>query len=258
MGILHREVVGQMGAPHRHEDVELNLVIAGTATYLLDGRRYELRPQTLVWLFPRQEHILTNHSWDYQDWLGLFDRGAVRSICTTPETQELLLPDPSGHFARRLSADAAATLESLLEHIARAANADTADTGLRFALLAAWEAFRATSEMSPVSSVHPAVLRAARLLRADAGAETVHAIARVVSLSPHHLSRLFLDQMGVSIPRFRNEQRFRRLLDVYGAGDRMSILDAAITAGFGSYAQFYRVFCQLTGSNPSSYLHRRS
>ncbi|MEV0282929.1 helix-turn-helix domain-containing protein [Kribbella sp. NPDC050820] len=65
-------------------------------------------------------------------------------------------------------------------------------------------------------------------------------------------------QMGTNITRFRNEHRFRRFLDTYGAGHDVTVLDAALEAGFGSYPQFHRVTRSITGTSPAEYLKARS
>ena len=39
---------------------------------------------------------------------------------------------------------------------------------------------------------------------------------------------------------------------LYGGGRRTTALAAALEAGFGSYAQFYRVFREETGRSPSA------
>jgi AraC-like DNA-binding protein len=62
---------------------------------------------------------------------------------------------------------------------------------------------------------------------------------------------LFAAEMGVSISRFRNQQRLDRFMRLYGKGGRVSAITAAHLAGFGSYSQFNRVFRQETGRKPS-------
>jgi uncharacterized cupin superfamily protein len=84
MRLTHRTTAGRIAAPHRHRSTEFNLVVHGTAAYLLDGRRYDLRPGSLVWLFPDQEHILVDRSPHYRDWLGLFDARGSRAGTTPP------------------------------------------------------------------------------------------------------------------------------------------------------------------------------
>jgi AraC-like DNA-binding protein len=52
--------------------------------------------------------------------------------------------------------------------------------------------------------------------------------------------------------RFRNQQRLDRFMRLYGHGRDTTALAAAHQAGFGSYAQFHRVFRQETGRSPSA------
>ncbi len=125
------------------------------------------------------------------------------------------------------------------------------NVGLSYLLLGAWQAF-ADSDDVVGGDVHPAVDRVARLLHANPGAGHLADLARTVGLSPSHLSRLFKMQMGLSISRFRNQQRLQRFLRLYGNGRRTTALAAAHQAGFGSYAQFYRVFRQEAGRHPSA------
>ena len=56
---------------------------------------------------------------------------------------------------------------------------------------------------------------------------------------------------------FRNRQRLQRFLRLYGRGRRVSILDAALEAGFGSYPQFHRVFKDQMGCGPAEYWRRQ-
>jgi AraC-like DNA-binding protein len=100
--------------------------------------------------------------------------------------------------------------------------------------------------------VHPAVETVARLLTGDPAAGDLGTLARAAGLSPSHLSRIFKEQTGVPISRFRNQQRLQRFLGLYGSGRRTTALAAALEAGFGSYAQFHRVFREQTGHSPSA------
>ena len=54
------------------------------------------------------------------------------------------------------------------------------------------------------------------------------------------------------LTRSRNQQRLHRFLSGYGDGTRTTALAAALAAGFGSYAQFYRVLRQETGRTPAT------
>lgn len=84
---------------------------------------------------------------------------------------------------------------------------------------------------------------------------TMDELARRSGLSTHRLSRLFKQQTGIALVDFRNRQRVERFLGIYGTGQRLTMLQAAFEAGFGSYAQFHRVFKRVTGISPGE--HRR-
>lgn len=126
------------------------------------------------------------------------------------------------------------------------------NAGLNYLLALSWRAFLDSSDVVDDVEVHPAVDTVARLLQADPGAGDLTALARRVGLSRSHLSRLFVAQMGVSMSRFRNQQRLDRFVRLYGHGRSTTALAAAHRAGFGSYAQFHRMFRRETGHSPSA------
>ena len=72
-------------------------------------------------------------------------------------------------------------------------------------------------------------------------------------LSGPRLSRLFKEQTGFALAEFRNRSRVQRFLEIYGTGQRHTMLSAALDAGFGSYAQFHRVFRRIAGESPGEY-----
>jgi len=242
-------------AMHRHAELELNLVTAGSGLYLLENRKYEIRRGDLLWLFPAQEHVLVEQSTDFGMWIGVFKPKAVTRIATDTGTKVLRQRNPAGEFCRRLSQPALTRLEQLFtEMVATSAQPGLFNAGLAYGLLCAWEHFEHAADV-PVRDVHPAVEKAARIIRHESNLLGLNEIAGRAGLSAHRLSRLFKQQTGVALVDFRNRQRVEKFLEYYGTGQRRTMLDAALEAGFGSYAQFYRVFKQVTGSPPAT--HRR-
>jgi AraC-like DNA-binding protein len=239
---------------HRHAELELNLVVRGTASYLMADRRYDLTAGTLTWLFPDQEHVLVDESDDHALWWAVFRPSVVAGIATSSHARPLLERDPVGRFARRLDPQRVQRLGALFLELREAGTADDTlfNAGLPYLLASAWRAFLDSSDVVGDLEVHPAVDTVARLLQADPGAGDLADLARTVGLSPSHLSRLFTTQMGLSISRFRNQQRLDRFMHLYGHGRGTTALAAAHEAGFGSYAQFHRVFRHETGRTPSA------
>jgi AraC-like DNA-binding protein len=254
-GRVVRHTVGDVrpGA-HRHAELEVNLVVRGTASYLLGDRRYALTPGTLTWLFPGQDHVLVDESSDHELWWAVFRPALVARIATTRHARPLLEEDPAGQFSRRLDSGRVRRLGAVFHEVRDAQTADdvVVNTGLAYLLAFGWRAFLDSDDVVEGVDLHPAVETVARMLQADPDAGDLATLARAARLSSSHLSRIFKEQTGVSISRFRNQQRLQRFLRLYAGGRRTTALAAALEAGFGSYAQFHRVFREQTGRTPSA------
>ena len=81
-------------------------------------------------------------------------------------------------------------------------------------------------------------------------------LAREMGISPGHLARSFKTEMGVSLVEYRNRLRVERFFASVDRGGS-NLQEAAQEAGFGSYAQFHRVFRKLLGTTPREYLTGR-
>jgi len=81
------------------------------------------------------------------------------------------------------------------------------------------------------------------------------ALAEGLGVSPSKLGKAFRAQVGVAFVDYRNQLRLERFLQlVFPGGGNVSA--AARSAGFGSYAQFHRVFRSLVGKSPKEYLRQ--
>ncbi len=99
------------------------------------------------------------------------------------------------------------------------------------------------------------VSRAVELIRREPTLERAQLASRLGTTSGR-LGKLFKAEMGFSVTDYRNRLRlesFLALVDRSGG----NLLEAAMDAGFGSYAQFHRVFRSLLGATPREYLTGR-
>jgi AraC-like DNA-binding protein len=249
----------QRRMPHCHEELEMNLVRRGSGTYLIGDRRVDLVEHAQIWLFPEQNHTLVNKSRDFEMWVVYYERSLVERICTTEQTHMLLRRDPGHVFSRHLNDDQVLRVSALLSEIKDSVlDVPLYNTGLAYSLLVAWHEFSAAQMHSSGNDVHPAVERAAFLIRDQVGLRGIDELAHQAGLSPSRLSRVFRRQMGVSIVAYWNRHRFERFLELYADGARLSMTQAALNAGFGSYPQFYRVFREHVGCGPAEYRrHKR-
>ena len=251
--LWHYRHQGRANAMHHHRELEFNLVTQGRGLYLLANRKYQVRRGDLLWLFPAQEHVLIEQSPDFEMWIGVAKPKTIRRIATDASARLLREVNPVGEYCRRLSQPALARLETLITEIAATREQPGLfNTGLSYVLLAAWRQFEQAAEV-PVHDIHPAVERAALHIRNQTTTVSLVDLARHAGLSAPRLSRLFKQQTGVALVDFRNRQRIERFLTLYGAGQRTTMLEAALEAGFGSYPQFHRVFRRVLGSSPGRY-----
>src|SRR5687767_6830512 len=125
---------------HRHAELEVNLVVRGSASYLLGDRRYALTPGTLTWLFPGQDHVLVEESADHELWWAVFRPALVARIATAQHTQPLREQDPVGQFSCRLDSARVRRLGTLFHEVRNAELADDVlvNTGLAYLLSFAW------------------------------------------------------------------------------------------------------------------------
>ncbi|GDY11130.1 hypothetical protein LBMAG53_00070 [Planctomycetota bacterium] len=235
---------------HRHDELELNLAVSGTAVYELDQRRYDLGPGSLIWLFPGQDHQLVSASADCTLWIAVFRSACVRRCAVGPEDQVLLQADPPGHHCRRLASDDARDLTHHLRAV-RSVQHDAAalNLGLAFLVRAAWLMFRRAPVQAVADALHPAVAAAVRLIaeRPERGGDE---LAARVGLSRTALSRLFHRELGETIVAYRQRLRVEAFLDQPEGKPEGDLMKAALAAGFGSYAQFHRSVRRVTGVSP--------
>ncbi len=240
--------------PHRHEELEMNLVLRGSGTYLIGGQRRDLRADSQIWLFPEQNHVLVDRSRDFEMWVVYFRHTLVERVCVSDEAAVLRQREPGQVFCRHLEVEPAERISRLLEDVDSSGyDAPRYNAGLAYSILLAWHEFSRAPLVIGGHDVHPAVERAAFLIRDQAELRGIIELAHHAGLSASRLSHVFHRQMGVSLVSYWNRQRLERFFRLYGEGRRMSVTQAALDAGFGSYPQFYRVFRKHVGCGPAEY-----
>ena len=240
---LHR---GNGGVFHRHAELEINLCIAGHAYYLVSGQRLHLSRRSLLWLFPAQNHVLFDASPDFAMWIAVWKPELIAA--TADASRELEQQQPGETWFSQLQPEDATRLEALFGQLSQALDDDHFNAGLSYALMEAHHARARSSETIGGRAVHPCVQEAAQILRDES--LDVPTLANRVGLSPNRLSRLFRAQIGASITEFRTRMALERFAQIYD-GRSLSLTDAAIEAGFGSYAGFHRAFSAHYGYSPA-------
>jgi AraC-like DNA-binding protein len=242
---------------HGSGELELNLVVSGTANYAIDAETYRVSGRSLIWIFPEQEQARLEPSEDFQAWFVKFRPELLAQACRSPAYEALRERRPEGTFCRKLSKAAAKRLDAHCSALSLP-GLDVAhlNAGLAYLLLSGWSEFQKAADEKEASGLHPAVEKAARILRAEPATGSLNQLAKTCGASASWLSRLFRQQMSISLVEYRNHCRIERFFELYRRGQPRNIAQTAAEAGFGSYAQFHRVFRKKVGYGPAE-LRRR-
>lgn len=109
-----------------------------------------------------------------------------------------------------------------------------------------------TAEAAVRSSV---VVKATQMLASDP-ALTSEELGSRLGLSASRMARVFKADMGMSLVEYRNRLRLERFLELLDRKGE-SLVEAALQAGFGSYAQFHRAFLALHRTTPGKFIRAR-
>jgi methylphosphotriester-DNA--protein-cysteine methyltransferase len=265
---------------HWHAELELNLVVRGQVTYLSGGRRHRFDRRAMIWLFPGEEHQLVERSADAVLHVAVFRPGLVKRCAKGAHYRDLgkrraeegllhtVLDPESFEFVRR-------TTELLLreskweDSVSRSerwgrpdvvfchGDPEGLNAGLRHLLLLAWRCRGNGRAVESPPALHPSVRRALRLLEDEGEGADGKALARACGVSPAYLSRVFAKEVGMPLARYRSVVRLRRFWRLMRGETRPAVTEAVFAAGFGSYAQFYKVFVREYGQGPRECLGER-
>jgi AraC-like DNA-binding protein len=131
---------------------------------------------------------------------------------------------------------------------------DALNAGLHYLLVFCWRHYLEGNDSDNPIRLHPGVSKALALLTDRDCPENLDNLASKCGLSTTYLSRLFLKEVGVSISHYRNAARLSYFMELYRGPVRRTVLETAYQAGFGSYAQFFKVFRQSYGESPRACL----
>jgi len=264
---------------HHHVELEMNLVVRGTITYIVRNRRFTFPPRTLLWLFPGHEHQLVDRADEAQCYVVVFKPSLIDKSCNTA-VYEGLKQDQSEHgglLKTLLKPDTFDLIRKTMDSLMQGAldpdllnreagfganssfafehhDPDGLNAGLHHLLLLCWRSQRTGKVLGDAVTLHPAVHRAIKLLSEGDWQQDLARLARACGVSEAHLSRTFHKQVGVSLTRYRNSLRLSRFWEEYRQPAQKNLAEAVYAAGFGSYAQFYKVFVQAYGRGPRACL----
>ena len=212
---------------HFHAEPELNLVVAGTATFGAGEETVAARTGDLFWWLPGQDHELLEASDDFDLFvIGLTPEMSARALGAAGASAHC------GPLVTRLSPQV--TSGMLVQCAGLTTSADA--TAIEHRLGDLWRSAHALRR--PSAEMHPLTRRAVRSLLGHPAARRVDV---AVGTDPSDVSRYFHRDMKVRFATYRTRLRLLRFINEVDRG-RGNLLSAARAAGFGSYSQCHRSF----------------
>jgi len=86
---------------------------------------------------------------------------------------------------------------------------------------------------------------------------TLEELGREVGVSQFYLSRIFSQEMRMTIPQYLRRIRMERAADLLREG-RHNVTEAAFAVGYSSLGHFSKSFCEVMGCCPTLYPHART
>lgn len=235
-------------AAEAHRELVVLMGLSDRAQYLIDGSVVPLRRGTVLFALAGQSHVLLSDTSRFDMWVFLIsDRILDAERRADPSFPPLHIADRGPVAPRHLREGPMTELEGIAQ-AARHAGPLEARDALRYWLARAWAHWRAAQDAT-LATVHPAVDRAAHLIRRSPEM-SLEDVAGRVGLSAGRLSKLFGAQTGQGFAAFRAECRLSRVEELLRDRPDLPLMTAALDAGYGSYAQFYRDHVTRTGRPP--------
>lgn len=272
-----------MRNPHRHKELELNIVIRGCAEYVLSDQKYLLTPGSLVWLFPGQEHMLSKTDANFEMYVIVFKEELFKNKDLPKDKYDILSQaNPTGDFCRKISMSSIRRLKRVCESLcelneqpeiiapayfysgqafgfeqnSKYMHADPVilNAGLSYLMTISWHLFITEGAEDKKEVLNPLVEKAIHMMKnypeKDYG---LMSLSIECGISSSRLSRLFNEQIGLSIVDYKNRLKLEQLISYINQHPEYNISEACYTVGFGSYSQFYKTFKNSYGISPKAF-----
>jgi AraC family transcriptional regulator, melibiose operon regulatory protein len=256
-GLWSREGVPQlMDLPHRHNELELNLVERGEIEYLFPGRRITVREEEMFFFWSAVPHqLIGKQESTYIHWMTLplaevlrwrLPDGLIRPVLEGKPVLSLEPAFGAGDLAsfRRWHADLASGEEERTQTLLLEVQA-------RLRRMA--EAQHSGAHLPTAMGVSGKVELMARYLAEHFQEEwRVRDVAREAGLNPNYAMQVFQRDFGVSLVEYATQLKIAMAQQLLVTSS-MDVLDIAYECGFGSPSRFYAAFKAVAHTTPRTF-----
>lgn len=249
---------------HHHDFYEVNLLMSGDVTYVIEGRVYHVLPGDMLIINPKELHqvYIQPDAAPYERYMLWITHGLLQQLSSAQTDLCHCFDTTRPHYGNllHLSSEQESAIHSLMEAVCL----DVAQPGfgsdiLCYNLL--------TSLMVLINRLVdlPSAADTGKLNTSEVVSQVIDHInlhyAQPLSLdtlaerffvSKYHLSHAFNKQMGTSIYQYLLKKRLLIARQLMAQGKKPQEVYAA--CGFGDYASFFRAFRKVYGQSPRDFV----
>ncbi len=246
---------------HHHTECELSVLLAGSGTYLVNGRAYPFQKGDVFLFGSNEPHCITEITEDMELLNLQFE---PRLLWERSESVELLnlFAARSKHFSNRITDKdgfLAAGIQALEREITQKEVCATVMAKYHlFSLLAYIIRTYDYVDPSRVITAHSSAIGSLKKVigyiheHLDSKL-TLKALADMACMTPTYFSAVFKKFNGVSPWEYITIKRVEKAIDMLRTTS-MTKLEIAGACGFTSSSNFYKAFFSITGKTPSDFV----
>lgn len=229
---------------HYHPTPEVYVFLTGICRVQLNNCIHLLSRGTMIWLAPGQAHIIRDQSFD----CTFVVCSLMPQFFKKFEMQEVF---PSETKIFKISEEEVVYLEHFFttfpprNHLVRIAAVHYGTDHLLRLLK--------HNVLTETHILSPGIEKSLDFLMQTKKKPSLVKLSQLAGMSSTCFQQKFKQQMNMTFSQYWNRLQIRRFLAIYDAKKYCDISEVVYQAGFGSYAQFYRVFTKITGYTPRAF-----
>lgn len=242
---------------HYHDFCKLLLLVSGSGSYVVDGRRYMLRSGDVIRIGSRSVHCPDLENGAYERIIIYISPEFLHRESDEGCDLRELFDVQQGHVLR-LREQERRKIFAMAAELERELSGNEygrvilSNAALLRLLVELGRSLRGggVQSLQPAIASNPRVLELKQYLDRHLTEDlNIDELAEVFYISKYHMMRLFHREMGLTIHSYLTQRRLLHARDLIGQGMRAT--EACYRSGFRSYSSFTRAYSKYFGSTPT-------